>query len=130
MWDPVSLGTPQIGAGFSVGQALILEAVMTFFLIFVIYGVAVDHRSSKAVPGLLIGLTITMDIFLGGGGTGAAMNPSRAFGPALVSNTWGDHWIYWVAPVIGAAVAGALWTFVLLTPETEAHPGHAPGVPD
>lgn len=130
IWDPVNLGTPQPGDGFSNGQALLLEAVMTFFLMFVIYGVAVDHRSSKAVPGLLIGLTISMDIFLGGGATGAAMNPARAFGPALVSSTWDDHYIYWVAPIIGAAVAGVLWTYVLLTTEGEAHPGHAPGVSD
>jgi MIP family channel proteins len=130
LWDPVNLGTPQPGSGVSNGQALLLEAVMTFFLMFVIYGVAVDHRSSKAVPGLLIGLTITMDIFLGGGSTGAAMNPSRAFGPALVAWEWDDHYIYWIAPIFGAAVAGLLWAYVLLTPETEAHAGHAPGTPD
>ncbi len=120
LWDPVNLGTPHPGDGFSNGQALLLEAVMTFFLMYVIYGVAVDSRSSKAVPGLLIGLTITMDIFLGGGATGAAMNPARAFGPALVSNNWDDHYIYWVAPIIGAAIAGALWAYVLLEPEKES----------
>jgi len=129
-WDPVSLGTPQLGAGFSVGQGLILEAVGTFFLMFVVYGTAVDHRSSKAVPGLLIGLTITMDIFFAGGATGAAVNPARAIGPALVSSTWTDQWVYWVGPIAGAAIAGALWAYVLLTPEREAHPGHAPGVAD
>jgi MIP family channel proteins len=117
LWDPVNLGTPQPGEGVSNGQALLLEMVMTFFLMFVIYGVAVDGRSSKAVPGLLIGLTITMDIFLGGGATGAAMNPSRAFGTALVSNTWDDHYIYWVAPIVGAAIAGVLWAYVLLERE-------------
>ena len=130
IWDPVNLGTPVVGEGFSVGQALLLEAVMTFFLMFVIYGVAVDHRSSKAVPGLLIGLTITMDILLGGPATGAAMNPARAFGPALVSSTWDDHWIYWVGPIAGALVAAGLYAYVLLTPEKPAHPGHPPGRPD
>jgi aquaporin Z len=130
LWDPVNLGTPQIGEGFSTGQALILEAVGTFFLMFVVYGTAVDHRSSKAVPGLLIGLTITMDIFFAGGATGAAVNPARAFGPALVSGTWDDQWVYWVAPILGAAIAAALYAYVLLVPEKAAHAGHAPGVSD
>ncbi len=126
LWGPVDLGTPEVASAISQGQAVLLEIVMTFFLMFVIFGVAVDHRTPKAMAGLAIGLTITMDIFLGGAATGAAMNPARAFGPALISNTWDDHWVYWVAPVIGAATAAALYTYVLLAPVTPAHAGHAP----
>jgi glycerol uptake facilitator-like aquaporin len=54
------------------------------------------------------------------------MNPARAFGPALISNTWDDHWVYWLAPMAGAIIAALLYAYVLLTPETPAHAGHAP----
>jgi len=127
IWDPVNLGTPAVAAPFSTGQAFVMEIVLTFFLMFVIFGTAIDHRSKQVVPGLAIGLTITMDIFAGGAVTGAAMNPARAFGPALVSGTWDDQWLYWIAPAIGAAMAAALYEFVLISWMGEAHPGHPPG---
>jgi len=114
LWDPVNLGAPQIASPFSTGQAFLLEAVMTFFLMFVVFGVAVDKRSPKEIAGLAIGLTITMDIFLGGAATGAAMNPARAFGPALVANAWDDQWLYWAAPAAGAIVAALLYEYVIM----------------
>lgn len=116
LWEPVNLGTPQIGSAFSTGQAFILEVVMTFFLMFVVFGTAVDQRGPKAIAALAIGLTITMDIFVGGAATGAAMNPSRAIGPALVANVWGDQWLYWLAPITGAVGAALLYEYVLLQP--------------
>ncbi len=51
---------------------------------------------------------------MGGAATGAAMNPSRAFGPALVQNFWADHWVYWLGPLIGAGIAGLVYEFVFL----------------
>ncbi len=114
LWKPVDLGTPQVAGALSSGQALLLEGIMTFFLMFVVFGTAIDRRNGTAVAGLAIGLTITMDIFLGGAATGAAMNPARALGPALVGNVWGDQWVYWVAPIAGAASAALLYEYVLL----------------
>jgi MIP family channel proteins len=111
--DKVSLGVPAIGAGFSTGGAFIAEIIMTFFLMFVVYGTAVDERGPRAIAGLAIGLTITMDIFIGGGATGAAMNPARHFGPALIGNHWANWWLWWVAPIIGAILAAALYAYVL-----------------
>lgn len=111
--DAVGLGTPAVGDGFSVGGALLAEAIGTFFLMFVIYGTAVDLRGPSMIAGLAIGLTITIDIFAFGGVSGAAVNPARHLGPALVDNSWGDFWIWWVGPVIGAAAAAALYHFVL-----------------
>lgn len=83
---------------------------------FVIFGTAIDKRGPAMIAALAIGLTITMDILATDGATGAAMNPARAFGPALVDGTWDDHWIYWAGPGIGAAIAAALYAYVLIPP--------------
>ncbi|MBI2939079.1 MAG: aquaporin [Chloroflexi bacterium] len=109
----VSLGVPALGPGVTVGQGLLAEIVMTFFLMFVIYGTAVDPRGARAIAPLAIGLTITMDVLAGGSLTGAAMNPSRAFGPALVGSLWADQWLYWVGPIVGAVIAALLYAYVV-----------------
>ena len=114
MRDAVNLGVPAVGAGFSSGNALVAEIVTTFFLIFVIFGVAVDQRSAKAVGGLAIGLTIAMDIFATGAISGAAMNPARWFGPALVGGHWSDFWIWIVGPIVGSSVAALIFNDVLM----------------
>lgn len=113
--DAVKLGTPQLGAGVNVGQGFLTEAILTFFLMFAVFGVAVDKRGPATIAGLVIGLVITMDIFGGGALTGAAMNPARAFGPALIQGVWQDQWLYWVAPTVGALAAALLYNSVLLT---------------
>jgi len=92
----------------SSGQAIIIEAVLTFFLVFVVYGTAVDSRAPK-IGGLAIGLTVALDILFGGPLTGAAMNPARAFGPALASGHWNNHLVYWIGPLLGGAVAGLVY---------------------
>jgi MIP family channel proteins len=110
----VAGGTPDIGmsatgtAVVSTGQAIIIEAVLTFFLVFVVYGSAVDARAPK-IGGLAIGLTVALDILFGGPLTGAAMNPARTFGPALVSSHWNNHMVYWVGPLLGGALAGIIY---------------------
>ena len=75
-------GTPTLGPGVDFARGVGIEAILTFFLVTVIFGTAVDSRAPK-LGGIAIGLTITMDILAGGPLTGAAMNPARAFGPAL-----------------------------------------------
>jgi MIP family channel proteins len=112
--DAVQLGVPQILPGLEWGSAFIAELIMTFFLMFVVFGVAIDSRGPRAIAGLAIGLTITMDIFAGGVLTGAAMNPARAFGPAVVQNVWDDQWLYWVAPIAGGLIAAGLYQYVLI----------------
>jgi MIP family channel proteins len=109
----VSGGTPDIGMvngepAVSVCKAITIEAVMTFFLIFVVYGTAVDSRAPK-IGGLAIGLTITMGILFGGPLTGGAINPARTFGPALASGHWNNHVVYWVGPLIGGGLAGLIY---------------------
>jgi aquaporin NIP len=91
--------------GFLV-QAFLLEIVMTFFLVYVICGVATDNRAVGPAA-LAIGFTITMDALFGGPISGASMNPARSLGPALVALEFKDQWLYIVAPLIGGAL-GAL----------------------
>ncbi len=105
----VHLGTPTIDPTIGAKTGLAIEAIMTFFLVLVVFGTAVDPRAPKGFAGLAIGLTITADILVGGALTGGAMNPARAFGPALASHYWQDQWVYWVGPMLGGGVAAILY---------------------
>src|SRR5581483_10586760 len=99
------------------GRAVVLELVMTFFLVFAVWATAVDARGAfKSIAGLAIGLTITMDVFVGGQVTGAAMNPARALGPELAGGTWTGWWIYWIGPIAGALIASLLYERLYLAP--------------
>ena len=116
VWQAAQLGTPMLAQNVSGLQGMFVEAILTFFLLLTIYGTAVDHRAPK-MGGLFIGLAITMDIFLGGPVTGAAMNPARTFGPAFVGwlagasyNPWAGHLVYWFGPLLGAAAAHVTYT--------------------
>jgi len=101
----------------SDGKALVVEAVLTFFLVWAVWATAVDERGAfKAIAGLAIGLTITMDVFMGGPLTGAAMNPARAFGPELAGNTWTGWWIYWIGPIAGGLLAALVYEYLYLRP--------------
>lgn len=102
------------GVIFGRQNAFIMEIILTFFLVYVICGVAIDARGPHAIAPLAIGLTVTMDILVGGPLTGAAMNPSRHFGPALVDGEWKDAWLYWVAPIIGGVLASVVQNYILI----------------
>lgn len=108
----VGMGTPALGAAITTSQALITEVVLTFFLVFVVYGSAVDRRAPK-VGGLFIGLTVALDIMMGGPISGAAMNPARHLGPALLGGGLENIWIYWVGPVVGGVLAAQVYKNVL-----------------
>ena len=108
-------GVPVVNETISVGAGLGLEALLTFFLVWVIFATAVDPGGAfKSIAGLAIGLTITIDILAAGPLTGAAMNPARALGPELVQSIWDDFWIYLAGPAIGAAVAGLAYDWLYL----------------
>ena len=105
--DAVNLGTPTVDSTMGLGAAVVLEAILTFFLVFIVYGNAVDSRGAFGkIAGLGIGLVLTFDILAGGPMTGAAMNPARWFGPAVASGTWTDWWVYLVGPLAGGVIAG------------------------
>jgi aquaporin Z len=114
--DALGAGVPSIH-GVGSGEAMVIEIILTFFLVLAVFATAVDPRGTfKSIAGLAIGLTITMDIFAGGRLTGAAMNPARAFGPQLVGDHWSDGWVWYVGPVIGAVVAAVLYEWLYLRP--------------
>jgi MIP family channel proteins len=111
--EAVGLGTPTLAEGLRAGTGMLVEGILTFFLVFVIFGVAVDTRGPRAIAPLAIGLVIAMDILAGGVLTGGAMNPARAFGPALVSGRWANHLVYWVGPAIGAVAAAWVYQWLM-----------------
>jgi len=105
----IHLGATDLAAGVTVVNAILLEAILTFFLIFVIFAVAVDTRGLPDVSGLAIGLVLTFDMLVGGSLTGAAMNPARAFGPAFASQYFLTQPVYWIGPIIGAVIAALIY---------------------
>jgi MIP family channel proteins len=110
--EVVVTGTPQLAINLSAGQGILVEAILTFFLVFVVYGTAVDTRG-HGLAGFAIGATITLDILFGGPLTGAAMNPARVFGPALAANFWHDHYVYWIGPLVGGALGGIVYRLLI-----------------
>ncbi|MGA9363901.1 MAG: aquaporin [Bacteroidota bacterium] len=110
--DYVHYGTPALAPNIGITAGVFIEAVLTFFLVFAVYGTAIDERGPR-VGGLYIGLVITMDILAAGPLTGASMNPARTFGPALVSGFWENHLVYWVGPPLGGLVAAVVYQYVL-----------------
>ena len=109
----VSLGVPRIAGDVDFTTAVILEAVLTLFLVSAVFGTAVS-RHAPQVGGFGIGLVLLFDMMVGGPLTGGAMNPARAFGPAAVAGDWHGHLAYWVGPLLGAAAAAFVWSKVLL----------------
>lgn len=109
-WKPVNLGTPGLGQGVTMGTGILVEIVLTFFLVLVVYGTGIDDRGTwKAIGGFGIGFTVLCDILMGGPLTGASMNPARTFGPALAAGYWDNHIVYWIGPLLGGALAGLVY---------------------
>ncbi|HEX9236724.1 MAG TPA: MIP/aquaporin family protein [Actinomycetota bacterium] len=135
IWKMTNLGATAISHNFGIsnGKALVLEAVLTFFLVTTVFATAVDDRGVfKSIAGLAIGLVLTFDILVGGALTGASMNPARSFGPALVAGHWQDFWVYVIGPLGGAVIAAAVYWFGFLrtrevaAPRTETPIGGGP----
>jgi aquaporin Z len=115
--DAAKLGVPALNNAIGSGAGVVLEAILTFLLVWVIFATAADPRGTfKSIAGLAIGLTITIDILIGGPLTGAAMNPARAFGPQLVDNEWANGWIWYVGPLIGGVAAALAYEWLYLRP--------------
>ena len=107
------VGTPHLATEVGFMQGVWIEALLTFFLVSAVFGTAVSSEAPK-IAGFGIGLAIFVAALVAGSFTGAVMNPARAIGPAVVAWQWNAHAVYWIGPLIGAGVAGALWKVVLL----------------
>ena len=114
-WRAVALGTPELARDFPRLSAMALEAITTFFLVLMVFATAVDEKGTfRSIAGFAIGLSITLGIMVAGPFTGAALNPARAFGPALVSSHWANWGVYWVGPLAGGFIAGLLYDSLYL----------------
>ena len=115
VFEQGSGGIPALGTGVAIGKGILIEAVCMFFLVFAVFGTAVDERGPfSKTAGLTIGLVLAFDIMAFGPFTGAAMNPARWFGPALVTGDWSDWWVWIVGPLAGGVIAGVLYWAVFL----------------
>jgi aquaporin NIP len=107
-----------LGATLPTGsafQSFGLEILLTAVLMFVIISVATDTRAVGQLAALAIGATVALDALWGGPISGASMNPARSFGPVLIAGVWQDHWVYWLGPLLGAALGAAIYQ-LLRTP--------------
>ncbi|GLT88992.1 hypothetical protein SLE2022_069960 [Rubroshorea leprosula] len=100
-----------LSSNVSVWNALLLEIVMTFGLVYTVYATAVDPKKGNVgiVAPIAIGFIVGANILAGGAFDGASMNPAVSFGPAVVSWSWTHHWVYWAGPFIGAAIAAIVY---------------------
>jgi len=134
VWRGTSLGATLVNHQVMTnGKAVLLEAVLTFFLVFTVFATAIDDRGAfKSIAGFGIGLVLTFDILMGGLLTGASMNPARTLGPAIAGGNYKDLWVYLVGPVSGSIVAATLYWFSFLrfrevsVPPTETPIGGGP----
>ena len=117
--DALNYGIPEVQKSqqlnISNGQAVLIEAILTFFLVWVIFATAVDPEGAfNKIAGLAIGFTITLGMLFGQPFTGAAMNPARHFGPALAGGLWENWWVFWVGPVAGGIVAAVVYDSLMI----------------
>lgn len=115
-------GVPVYGlsSGVRVENAVVLEMVMTFGLVYAVYATTVDPRTKKrgnsgTMTPIVIGFIVGANIMVGGPFDGASMNPAASFGPALVGWKWKNHWVYWVGPLAGGGLAGFLYELIFIS---------------
>jgi MIP family channel proteins len=105
-WEQVALGTPALAPDFTRTHAMLLEGVTAFLWVFVFFAMLSEsHAGSTKVRGITVGLTVATCTLFAYPFTGSAMNPARAFGPALASRHWTNHGVYWVGPLFGGIIA-------------------------
>lgn len=111
------LGFPHVAANYDFLMATGAEALGTFFLVFAYWAMVADKRAPDQIFGYAIGGAVAFSILAIGPMTGAALNPARVFGPALISADFSNHMVYWIGPILGGLVAGFLYNSVFLKEE-------------
>ena len=115
VWKAANLGTPLLATGVGGAKGVLTEAILSFFLVYAMFGTILDERGPfTKTAGLTVGLVLAFDILAAGPLTGAAANPVRSFGPALISGTWDGWWVYWMGPVAGGVIAAVLYSYAFL----------------
>lgn len=109
VWEQVALGTPALAPDFTRTHAMLLEGVTTFLWVFVSFATLSESHTDSAKSGVAVGLTVAACTLFAYPFTGAAMNPARAFGPALASRHWTNHGVYWVGSLFGGIVAAFIY---------------------
>lgn len=109
-----------LSSGVSVWNAVVMEIVITFGLVYTVYATAVDPKKGNIgiIAPIAIGFIVGANILVAGAFDGASMNPAVSFGPAVVSWTWDNHWVYWLGPFVGAAIAALVYDLIYITPDT------------
>jgi aquaporin TIP len=115
-FDTLRWITPETMSDFSRWNAMLLEGVLTFIVVFVYFASLVDvpRKIGGEMGGLAVGLTVTIETLVAAPFTGAALNPARSFGPALATHHWHNHGVYWVGPLFGGALAGVVYDALFL----------------
>jgi aquaporin Z len=119
-FDPTALsrthvGTPGLGPNVTDVAGIVVETILTILLLWAVFGTAVSPFAPR-IGGFGIGLMVAADILAGGPITGAAMNPARWFGTAVPAGFY-DHWfVYFIGPLVGAAIAALSYRFVFAPP--------------
>jgi aquaporin TIP len=122
-FDALRWITPGTMTDFSRWNAMLLEGVLTFIVVFVYFSSIVDRRGNSdgigaridsRAGGLAVGVTVAIGTLVAAPFTGAALNPARAFGPALVTHHWQNHGVYWVGPLFGGALAAVIYNAIFL----------------
>lgn len=104
---------PNAAIGITPVGAMVVELIITFFLMFSVYAVLYAGKVPAGASGVLIGMTLTADILIAGWLTGGAANPARALGPAIISGEYSTLWVYFVGPILGALIAGFVYKYFL-----------------
>ncbi len=108
----VSYGASALSSSITLIQGIGLEALLTAFLVFMVFGTIVDKRAPK-IGGFGVGLIVALDAIVAGPLTGAAMNPARAIGPMIAAMSFSNWYVYWIGPIIGGIVAAVVYTYCI-----------------
>ena len=115
--DGGNLGAHALGAGVEVGAGVVVEIILTFVLVFVVFATAMDPRGPSSIAPIAIGFAVLVDHLVGVPLTGASMNPARSLGPAIAGGDWANHWVYWIGPLAGGVLAAMVYQLVYLRRE-------------
>jgi MIP family channel proteins len=121
VWIIPNLGVQTLSV--TPGDGLVIEVILTFFLVFTVFATMIDKRGNTALAPAAIAVVIFVDHLIAVPLTGASMNPARSFGPALVHGQWPDHWVYWAGPILGAVTAALAYVMIFGDKDDQAKLG-------